>query len=55
MEVGYKSLTELDSTSEKILAVGNWSPDTAKAEWFDVSGNVWEELPDYPYGMSFEL
>ena len=38
--------------SAKILAVGSWSPHNAKAEWLDVSSNVWENLADYPYGMS---
>ena len=27
---------------------------SVKAEWHDITRNVWESLPDYPFGMSFK-
>ena len=33
--------------------MGSYEPDNVKAEWLDVTRNVWESLPDYPFGMSF--
>ena len=49
---------EIHCDSEKILAVGGYSPGNfpagnVKAEWLDVTENVWTSLPDYPFGMSF--
>ena len=47
------SIIEIHFSSEKILAVGSYEPYNVKAEWLDVTRNVWESLPDYPFGMSF--
>ena len=33
--------------------MGSYIPNNVKAEWLDVTKNVWESLPDYPFGMSF--
>ena len=52
MEVRLFLSLEIQRILEKILAVGSLNPENVKAEWLDVSRNVWESLPDYPYGMS---
>ena len=31
------------------LAVGGYSPNTNKAETYDISTNIWTEVADYPY------
>ena len=53
MEVMLFSTVKINPNSEKILAVGSYKPSNVKAEWLDVSRNLWESLPDYPFGMGF--
>ena len=54
MEVWLFSFVEISWSSEKILAVGCGHPTyNVKAEWLDVNRNMWESLPDYPFGMNF--
>ena len=31
--------------------MGSLNPANVEAEWLDASRNVWESLPDYPFGM----
>ena len=57
MEVKLILKEEIHCDLEKILAVGGYSPGNVpagnvKAEWLDVTKNVWTSLPDYPFGTS---
>ena len=54
MEVWLFLSSEIHCSSDKILAVGSLNPGNVKAEWLDISRDVWESLPDYPFGMSFK-
>ena len=42
-------LTTLANFEGSPLAVGGYSPETNKAETYDISANTWNEVADYPY------
>ena len=41
--------TSLANIEGSPLAVGGYSPNTNKAETYDISTDVWTEVADYPY------
>ena len=43
------TLTTLANIEGSPLAVGGFSPDTNKAETYDISANLWTEIAEYPY------
>ena len=42
-------MTTLANIEGSPLAVGGNSPETNKAETYDISANKWTEIGDYPY------
>ena len=41
--------TTLANIEGSPLAVGGYSPNTNKAETYDIGTNTWNEVADYPY------